>query len=102
MPPWRSARSSTQRIEASSSTSRTLRFFAVCSMEGQQDREGGQARPALELDEPVVTTDEILRDGESEARAVGSTRHEGIEQRLAQMLRHAGAVVLELHARDET
>src|SRR5688500_19330904 len=74
IPPWRSARSSTQRIEASSSTSQTLRGFSEMDMEGQQDRELGQTGTTLELDQAVVTADQVLCDGEAESRAVGADR----------------------------
>src|SRR5690349_14442770 len=99
MPPWRSARSSTQRIEASSSTSQTLSGFT--DMEGQQDREKGQAGATLELDQTVVTADQVLRDREPESRAIRTSGDERIEQRLAQVVGHAGSVIFELHARDQ-
>src|SRR5678815_3613187 len=102
IPPWRSARSSTQRIEASSSTSQTLRGFTeVDDMEGQQDRKLGQAGPALELDQAIVTAHQVLRDREPESGAIRTPGDERIEQRLAQVVGHARPVVFELHARDQ-
>src|SRR5262245_2753706 len=102
MPPWRNARSSTQRIEASSSTSQTLRGFSEMDMEGQQDRELGQSGTALEFDQAVVTADEVLRDSETEPGAIGTAGHERIEQGFAQVVGHARTVVFELHAGDES
>src|SRR5690606_6264995 len=102
MPPWHSARSSTQRMEASTSTSQTSSGFDVfCSMESQQDRAGGQTGGALELDQPVVATDQVLRDGEAEPGAARAPGDERIEQGHSQVLGYAGAVVLELHAGDQ-
>src|SRR5215470_15961645 len=62
MPLWLRARSSTQRMEASSSTSQTLRDLVVIGGNRQQDREYGASRFAVELDEPAVPRDEVLRD----------------------------------------
>src|SRR5918995_133450 len=101
IPPWRSARSSTQRMEASSSTSQTLRGFSEMDMERQQDRELGQTGTTLELDQAFVATDQILRDRKTEPRAVGAPGHEWIEERVAQMVGHARTVVFELDAGDE-
>ena len=71
-------------------------------MEWQQDGEDGLTGAAFEFDEAVVTAHEILRDGETESGAVRTTCDQRIEQRVAQLLWHAGTVVLELHARDES
>ena len=56
---------------------------------------------ALELDEPAVPDHEVLRNSEPESGAVRSTRDQWIEQGVADMRRNAGAVILELDARDE-
>ena len=61
----------------------------------------GQTGTTLELDQAVVTADQVLRDRKTEPRAVGASGHERIEQRVAQMVGHARTVVFELHARDE-
>ena len=61
----------------------------------------GQTGATLELDQAVVATDQVLRDRETEPRAVGASGHERIEQRVAQVVGHAGTVVFELHARDQ-
>jgi hypothetical protein len=55
-------------------------------MEGQQDRELGQSGTAFELDQAVVTADEVLRDRETEPGAIGTAGHERIEQGFAQMV----------------
>src|SRR5262245_15357495 len=99
IPPWRSARSSTQRMEASSSTSQTLRGFSEMDMERQQDRELGETGTALELDQAVVTADQVLRDRQTEARAVGTSGHQRVEKSVAQSIGYARTVVFELHAR---
>src|SRR5262245_17924563 len=107
MPPLRKARSSTQRMEASSSTSQTRREERLMShhscriTQGQQQRENGPSRLALEFDEPAVTGDEVLCDGEPEARPARPPGDERIENARAQLRRHAGAIVLDLHTRDE-
>src|SRR5690606_4895524 len=99
MPPCRSARSRTQRMEASSSTSQTLRgLTGVCNMEWQQDSKDGLAGPAREFDQAVVTTHQVLRHCQTKSSTVCSPRHERIKQRVAQVLGHARAVVLELYA----
>ena len=75
MPPCLSARSSTQRIEASSSTTQTLSMFAEpVVVEGQQDREDGASGPTLELDQAVVAADQVLRYGEAKAGAARARR----------------------------
>src|ERR1043165_9159625 len=103
MPPWRSARSSTQRMEASSSTSQTLRGFTgvVCNMEWQQNSKCGLTRPALEFDQAVVTTHQVLRHCQTKSSTVGSPRDERIKQSVSQVLGHTWPVVFELHAGDE-
>src|SRR5690606_19149917 len=103
MPPWRNAFSRTHLIEASSSTSHTLSgFTGVGGIEWQQNRENGPTRSAIEFDEPVVARDELLCDGKPKPGAVAATRYEWIEQRIAQLFRHARSVVLELNARDHS
>src|ERR1044072_9170290 len=90
-------------MEASSSTSQTLRGFTdLDGIERQEDREKGEARADFETDQAVVTADQVLRDREPESGAVRTPGDERIEQRLAQVVGHAGPVVFELHARDDT
>src|SRR5512139_2936571 len=75
-----SARSSTQRIEASSSTIQTSSALAeFMVVERQEDGEYGAAGPAVELDQAVMTTDEVLRDGEPEAGAALAACDQRIE-----------------------
>src|SRR5690606_34322463 len=102
MPPCRSARSRTQRMEASTSTSQTLRgLTGVCNMEWQQDSKDGLARPTREFDQAVVTTHQVLRHCQTKSSTVGSPRNERIKQCVAQMLGHTRPVVFELHAGDQ-
>src|SRR6188474_1814101 len=102
MPPCLSARSSTQRIEASSSTTQTLSMFAEpVVVEGQQDREHGAPGPTLELDQAVVAADEVLSYGEAKAGAARAPRHERIEDRVLELRWNARSVVLNLDAGDD-
>ncbi len=87
MPPCRSARSSTQRIEASSSTSQTLSAF-VCFigvLNGSRMVKMVLARAAVEFDQAVVTADQVLRDGKPEPGALGAAGDQRIEQGVAQL-----------------
>src|SRR5688500_12939610 len=103
MPPWRNARSSTQRMEASSSTSQTLSdLIGVCNMEWQQDSEDGLSGAAVVFDQSVVAAHQVLSQREAEAGAVGASCHERIKQGVAQLIGHAYAGVLELHAGDQS
>src|SRR5688572_15340707 len=102
MPPCLSARSSTQRIDASSSTTQTLSMFAEpVVVEGQQDREHGASGPALELDQAVVAADQVLCNGEAKAGAARAPRHKRIEDRVLELHRNARSVVLDLDAGDD-
>src|SRR6188474_11588 len=102
MPPCLSARSSTQRIEASSSTTQTLSMFAEpVVVEGQQDREHGAPGPTLELDQAVVAADEVLSYGEAKAGAARAPRHERIEDRVLELRWNARSVVFNLDAGDD-
>src|SRR5262245_40352277 len=97
MPPCLSARSSTQRIDVSSSTTQTLSVFdGFMVVERQQDREHGVTGTAVELDQPVVPGHQVLRDGETETRAVGTPRDQRIKDRVLELGRNARAVVLDL------
>src|SRR5512135_2925677 len=97
-----SARSSTQRMEASSSTIQTSSALAeFMVVEWQEDGEDGAPRTAVELDQPVVAADEVLRDGEAEAGAALAARDERIEHGVLDFAGHPGAVVLDLDARDD-
>src|SRR5688572_28954230 len=100
MPPWRSARSRTQRMEASSSTSQTLRgLTGIWSMgKWQQGSEGGQTGSAFEFNQSIVATHEILGDSQAEACAVGSPSYQRIEKGVPQLIWNAGAGVFELDA----
>ena len=49
-----------------------------------------------------MTTHQVLRHCQTESSTVGSPRDERIKQSVAQMLGHARAVVLELHAGDQS
>src|SRR5690606_20725757 len=71
MPAWRSARSSTQRMEASSSTTQTSSGLMFCDMEGQQQSEDGGTGTAVELDQSVVAAGQILRHRQTQAGAIG-------------------------------
>ncbi len=51
---------------------------------------------------PVVAADQVLRDGEAEARAALPARHERVEDRVLQLGRHARPVVLDLDAGDDS
>jgi len=102
MPACLSARSSTQRIEASSSTSQTFRVFAeFIAVERKEDAEHGAAGPAVELDQAVVPADEVLCDSEPESGAALPPRHERIENGVLELRGHAWAVVLDLDAGDD-
>src|SRR5262245_3344479 len=101
MPPWRKARSRTQRMEASSSTSQTLSGLIVCNMEWQQDGEDGSTGPALKLNEPVVSAHKILRHCKTKSGPIRAARDQRIEQSIPQRFGHTGPVVLELHTRDQ-
>src|SRR5690606_3994639 len=85
MPAWRNARSSTQRMEASSSTTQTSRGLMFCDMEGQQQGEDGGAWAAVELDQSIVATGQVLRHGQAQAGPIGASGDQGIEQRIAQV-----------------
>src|SRR5690606_25854643 len=67
----------------------------------QAQLEDGPARLARELDEAAVAAHEILRDREPQTRARGPPRDERIEDRVLELLRNAGAVVLDLGRQDE-
>jgi hypothetical protein len=71
-------------------------------MEWQQDSENGLTGAAFELDQPFVTTDEILRNGKAETGAIGASGDQGVEQCIAQLFGHSRAVVLELHTGDQS
>src|SRR5262245_16254433 len=99
MPPCLSARSSTQRIEASSSTTQTLSIVGeLIVVKRQQDREHRAPGSAFELDEPVVAPDQVLRHREAEPRAAGAPGHERIEDRVLELGSDAGSVILDLDA----
>ena len=78
--------SSTQRIDASSSTNQTCSGFAFIRMSmGREIDEYGSPGRAVELDEAAVAAHEILRDTESEAGAVGAPGDERIKNRVANL-----------------
>ena len=55
----------------------------------------------LELDQPVVAADQVLRYGEAKAGAARAARYERIEDRVLQLGRNARPVVLNLDAGDD-
>src|SRR3954466_3832676 len=103
MPPCRKARSRTHRMEASSSTSHTLRgLVGIWSMEWQQNSESGQTWTALKLDEAVMTADEILPHCKPQSGSVYTPPQHRAKEGVAQMFGNTWAVVFELHARNES
>src|SRR5262245_54571083 len=98
-----SARSSTQRMDASSSTSQTCRgLTAMRILDGQKDGKHSVSRHALELYEPVVPDHQILGNGQPQPASLLSSGHQRIEQCVANVRRHARAIVFELDAGYQT
>src|SRR5512139_900683 len=94
-----SARSSTQRIDASSSTTQTSSALAeFMVVERQENGEDGVAGPAVEFDQPVVATDEVLGDREAEPGAALAAGDQRVEDRVLEVRGHSRAVVLDLDA----
>jgi len=93
-----SARSSTQRIDASSSTTRhqCLAEFMLSNGKRMVKTCG---RPAVEFDQPVVATDEVLGDREAEPCRPGGG-DQRVEDRVLEVRGHSRAVVLDLDAGD--
>ena len=56
---------------------------------------------AVEFDQAAMAADQILRDAESEAGAVGAAGDQRIENRVANLRGHARSVVLELDRGDQ-
>src|SRR3990172_7297802 len=95
-PPWRNARSSTQRIDASSSTSQTSSGLFIHVLHRQEQREHRPSRAAVEFNDPAVPGRDVLRNGKSQAGPARVDGNQRIENSLAEFGRHAGPVVLEL------
>src|SRR5690606_5158994 len=95
----RKARSSTQRMEASSSTIQTTLVMRVLlPLPGQHHAKHGMAGAAVVFDQPAVPHHDVLRHRQAQPRAAGAAADHGKEQTGLQRGGNAGAVVLDFGA----
>src|SRR5437870_9341204 len=87
-----SARSSTQRIERSSSTIQ-IGFMLHASSQRQKNPKIGAPWSAFEVDRAAVLVNELLRDRQPQPAAAFSPRHQRVEHALPQLVGNPGSVI---------
>lgn len=69
-------------------------------MQWYADQKYGPARTALEFDKTAMPAEQFLRGWQSQPGAIGSARNQGIEHRVLQVLRYAGAIIFDFNRRN--
>src|SRR4029453_11130191 len=94
IPACSSARSSTHRIERSSSMTHTLLvLLAMRLLQGDIDAEDGRARLRFTLDQAAVLTHDALRDRQPQTGTVSASADHRVVHAVEQIGRNAGGVI---------
>src|SRR5471030_206153 len=98
-----SARSSTQRMELSSSTIQTIpRCIRTSLANRQENREFGVSWPTVKFNFTRMLINQTARDGQAQTCASLAATDHGVKKGVLQMGRYAGAVIFNIDTGRQT